>query len=65
MSSSKKIHLLGVDFGPGVYLSKAQNPTPSPPPPQGKGEGGELNQREDKKGNSLQSWDENTNMSDW
>jgi hypothetical protein len=32
---------------------------------QGRGEGGELNQREGERGNSSQSWVENTNMTDY
>jgi hypothetical protein len=72
----KKIYLQG-DFAAGIYLSEAQNPI-TPPPPytlhtvyvypvnlfiRGRG-GGRLNQREGAKGNSSQSWVENTYMTD-
>jgi hypothetical protein len=66
MSSSRKIDLYR-DFAAGVYLS--EGPEPHTPPPQTYshregGEGGELNQRVGKKGNSSQSWVENNNMTD-
>jgi hypothetical protein len=73
----KKIYLQG-DFAAGIYLSEAQNPITPPPPLHtthcirvssklihtGRGGGERLNQREGAKGNSSQSWVENTYMTD-
>ncbi len=66
-----------MDFAAGVYLSEGRNHVPLPPPPytayvytlylftEERGENvGEWNQREDWRGNSSQSWVENTNMTD-
>ncbi len=76
MSSSKKRWPVR-DFAAGVYLSEAQNLLPPPLYTlytctysivylftQGRGEGGELNKREGLRGNSSQSWEENTNTTD-
>ncbi len=65
-----------MDFTVGVYLSAAQNPIPPPLHIEyvytvksmyvfthRRGEE-ELNQREGERGNSWQSWVENTNMTD-
>ncbi len=63
-----------MDFAADVYLSEPRTHTP----PllthcirtqvflftHGRGEGGELNQREGERGNSSQSWVENSNMTD-
>ncbi len=63
MSSSKKIYLYR-DFAAGVNYLRPRNPYPPLPHyihvysiliHTGKGEGGELNQREGKRGNSSQS----------
>ncbi len=69
MSSSKKIYLKR-DFAAGVFLPEASSPpmTLNPPPPyilyirvySIRGEG-RANQRKGQRGNSLQSWVENTN----
>jgi hypothetical protein len=69
MSSSEKIDL-SMEFAAGVYLSEAQNPKPSSPLhivyytvylcTQGRG-GGELNQREKKRG----ATGENTDHKAW
>ncbi len=76
MSSSKKMTFKETwDFAAGGYLSETQNPIP---PPllhtayeyivylftQGEGGGGELNQRDGYRGDSSQSWVENTNLTD-
>jgi hypothetical protein len=65
-----------MDFAAGVYLSEGPNPVPYPPLTHfirvnsilnhtDKGRGGEeLNQIEEERGNSSQSWAENTNMTD-
>ncbi len=61
-----------MDFAAGVYLSRVWGIESHTPPPllhtvylftQGReGAGGELNKREGVRGNSSQSWVENTNM---
>ncbi len=61
------------DFAADVYLTEAQKPIPPPLThcirvyntySHVEGGGGELNQREGERGNSSQSWVENTNMAD-
>ncbi len=73
MSSSKKFTCIR-DFAAGVHLSEAYNSIHTPPPLKHckcvyctvylftQGMGGEMNQREGKRGNSSQSWIENTVM---